>query len=113
MSFKRYDSRFEAGEILAELIRKEENPLYNLVKEEPENFFCFAIPNGGIPVAEGFCNRLNIRYDLLIVRKIKIPWNTEAGFGSITTPLHAFFLQSFQMGSPSFAHSSVPQLDPT
>jgi predicted phosphoribosyltransferase len=42
------------------------------------------IPNGGVPVAEGFATKLKIRYDILIVRKIKIPWNTEAGFGSIT-----------------------------
>jgi len=41
--------------------------------------------NGGVPVAEGFCNILNINFDVLIVRKIKIPYNTEAGFGSVTT----------------------------
>lgn len=85
MNFKRYASRFEAGEVLADLIKKEKESLYDQLLKNPENFFCFAIPNGGIPVAEGFCSKLNIRYDMLIVRKMKIPYNTEAGFGSMTT----------------------------
>ncbi|MFX1392793.1 MAG: phosphoribosyltransferase [Promethearchaeota archaeon] len=79
MKFESYESRIKAGEILAELVKE------NLILEEPKNYFCFAIPNGGVPVAEGFCSKFNIKYDMLIVRKIKIPWNTEAGFGSITT----------------------------
>jgi len=41
--------------------------------------------NGGVPVTEGFCSYYNVNYDILIVRKIKIPYNTEAGFGSVTT----------------------------
>ena len=83
MVFKRYKTRFKAGEILAEIIK--DIRLYNLISNHPEDFFCYTIPNGGVPVAEGFCSMLGIRYDVLIVRKIKIPWNTEAGFGSVTT----------------------------
>lgn len=85
MKFERYDSRSKAGEIITELIKEKEKQLFNLILENSEHFFCFAIPNGGIPVAEGFCSKFNIKYDMLIVRKIKIPWNTEAGFGSVTT----------------------------
>ncbi|MFX1275418.1 MAG: phosphoribosyltransferase [Promethearchaeota archaeon] len=85
MKFIKYESRLEAGKILANLIQKENQELWDSVLKNPKNFFCFAIPNGGIPVAEGFCSILKIKYDFLIVRKIKIPWNTEAGFGSITT----------------------------
>ena len=83
--FRRYDSRFQAGEILAKLINQQNPVLYNQIKEKSKNFFCFAIPNGGMPVAEGFCSKFKINFDMLIVRKIKIPWNTEAGFGSVTT----------------------------
>jgi len=83
--FKRYESRFQAGEILAELIKQQNKNLCDLILEKPNEFFCFAIPNGGVPVAEGICSKLNISFDMIIVRKIKIPWNTEAGFGSITT----------------------------
>jgi predicted phosphoribosyltransferase len=85
MAFKRYESRFEAGEILADIIQKENNLLFNTIQKEANQIFCYAIPNGGIPVAEGLCSRLNIGYDMLIVRKIKIPYNTEAGFGAVTT----------------------------
>ena len=81
----RYESRYEAGKILAENIREKHQELWNLIIKNVSHFFCFAIPNGGIPIAEGFCSQLKINYDFLIVRKIKIPWNTEAGFGSITT----------------------------
>ena len=85
MGFERYESRFQAGEILTELIIKENEALFNSILKNTEKFFCFAIPNGGVPVAEGLCSKFNIGYDLLIVRKIKIPFNTEAGFGSVTT----------------------------
>lgn len=85
MEFKRYETRFKAGEMLVELISAKDKEQYSLILKNPEDFFCYSIPNGGVPVVEGFCSLLNINYDLLIVRKIKIPWNTEAGFGSVTT----------------------------
>ena len=85
MGFERYESRFQAGEILTEFIKKQNESLFDSIQQNPGNYFCFAIPNGGVPVAEGLCSKFNIKYDLLIVRKIKIPFNTEAGFGSVTT----------------------------
>ncbi len=85
MGFERYESRFQAGEILAEVIKKQNEALHEFVMKNPDQFFCFAIPNGGVPVVEGLCSKFNIGYDMLIVRKIKIPFNTEAGFGSVTT----------------------------
>jgi len=85
MDFERYESRFQAGEILTELIKKEIEPIFNSILKNSEKYFCFTIPNGGVPVAEGLCSKFNVGYDLLIVRKIKIPFNTEAGFGSVTT----------------------------
>ena len=85
MGFERYESRVQAGEILAEEIKQKNEDLHNLIMKNPTPFFCFAIPNGGVPVVEGLCSKFNIGYDMLIVRKIKIPYNTEAGFGSVTT----------------------------
>ena len=85
MKFKKYESRHEAGRFIAEFIRENHQELWKSSMNNSKKFFCFAIPNGGIPVAEGLCSQFKINYDLLIVRKIKIPWNTEAGFGSITT----------------------------
>lgn len=85
MIFERYESRFEAGIILTKFIEKLNPELNDSIGENPKNHFCFCIPNGGVPVAEGFCSEFNISYDLLIVRKVKIPYNPEAGFGSVTT----------------------------
>jgi putative phosphoribosyl transferase len=42
-----------------------------------------AIPSGGIPVGIVISSYLGIPFDMLIVRKINIPGNTEAGFGAI------------------------------
>jgi predicted phosphoribosyltransferase len=85
MQFEKYESRAKAGVLLTEFIRTEEKQLYHNIVKKSEDYFCFAIPNGGVPVTEGFCSKLGIFYDMLIVRKIKIPYNTEAGFGSVTT----------------------------
>jgi putative phosphoribosyl transferase len=42
-----------------------------------------AIPAGGVPVAAQIARSLQLPLDLIIVRKIQIPWNTEAGFGAL------------------------------
>lgn len=85
MKIEKYESRFQAGQILAEFILKRSTDLKSELDKFIDRFFVFTIPNGGVPVAEGFCNKLDLKYDIIIVRKIKIPFNTEAGFGSITT----------------------------
>ncbi|MFX0082826.1 MAG: phosphoribosyltransferase [Candidatus Hodarchaeota archaeon] len=90
----KYESRFIAGEILVEFIKAKNNIMYGKLKQNFKEFFCYAIPNGGVPVAEGFCSRFKINYDLLIVRKLKIPYNTEAGFGAVTTDGTVFFNQA-------------------
>ncbi len=81
----KYESRLKAGKILYEYLKDKNEVLYNQISQSPNDYFCYAIPNGGVPVSEGFCAQLNIFYDILIVRKIKIPYNTEAGFGAVTT----------------------------
>ena len=43
----------------------------------------FAIPAGGVPVAAEIARVLAIPLDLIIVRKIQLPWTTEAGFGAL------------------------------
>ncbi len=83
--FIQYESRVKAGEILADYVENRGSIIKNLLLETPTQFLCFAIPNGGVPITEGFCSKYNLNYDILIVRKIKIPYNTEAGFGAVTT----------------------------
>ncbi|MFX1363261.1 MAG: phosphoribosyltransferase [Promethearchaeota archaeon] len=50
-----------------------------------------AIPNGGVPVGYSLAKNLKGRMSVLIVRKIQIPWNPEAGFGAITIDGTAIF----------------------
>lgn len=43
-----------------------------------------AIPAGGVPVGLELAERFRAPLFLGIVRKLKVPWNPEAGFGSMT-----------------------------
>jgi putative phosphoribosyl transferase len=42
-----------------------------------------AVPSGGLPVGLEISRALNLDLDLILVRKVQIPWNTEAGFGAM------------------------------
>jgi len=68
-----FRDRSEAGSLLAE--RLLEIPL-------PEAII-LAIPAGGIPVALEIARKLHLPLDLMIVRKVQIPGNPEAGFGAM------------------------------
>ncbi|MBI4642549.1 MAG: phosphoribosyltransferase, partial [Deltaproteobacteria bacterium] len=61
----------------------------------------FAIPAGGVPVAAEIVRVLQVPLDLVIVRKIQLPWTTEAGFGALNPAGEAVFNQDlidrFQM----------------
>lgn len=55
-----------------------------LMPYKDKNTVVFAIPRGGIPVAIEVASGLKAPLDIVIVRKIPIPYQTEAGFGAIT-----------------------------
>ena len=42
-----------------------------------------AIPAGGVPVAKVIAEQLHLALDVLVVSKITLPWNTEAGYGAV------------------------------
>lgn len=44
-----------------------------------------AIPNGGIPVGVEIAKSLDAELDAIIVRKLQVPGNPEAGFGALTS----------------------------
>lgn len=71
-----FSSRRRAGFLLGYLISKED---FN---------FLGIIPAGGVPIALGLLENplipVNKELDLIIVRKIQIPGNTEAGMGAVT-----------------------------
>lgn len=68
-----YRDRSEAGEMLADLLGA-------FVKT---GAVVLAVPNGGVAVAGPIAQKLGARLGLLVVRKIQIPGNTEAGFGAV------------------------------
>lgn len=65
--------RAHAGRLLAE----------RLLNYRGREVALFAIPAGGVPVAAEIARRLELPLDLIIVRKIQLPWTTEAGFGAL------------------------------
>jgi predicted phosphoribosyltransferase len=72
-----YRNRTHAGHVLAE-------ELQGIV--DPDSIhLVLAIPNGGVAVAEPVAQSLDAELDIIIVRKLQIPNNTEAGFGALTS----------------------------
>jgi len=69
-----FRSRAEAGKRLAE----------HLMDYAGSGAVVLAIPRGGVPVAYEIAKRLGAELDVIIPRKMPIPWNPEAGFGAIT-----------------------------
>jgi putative phosphoribosyl transferase len=53
-------------------------------KYRNKDVIVLAIPRGGVPVGVHVALELNSELDMIITRKIQIPWNPEAGFGAVT-----------------------------
>jgi putative phosphoribosyl transferase len=68
-----FADRSDAGRQLAEMLRP-------TVKT---GSLVLAVPSGGVPVGKEIARALALDFDLVLVRKVQIPWNTEAGFGAI------------------------------
>jgi putative phosphoribosyl transferase len=68
-----FRDRSEAGDLLADRLS---DILF------PEGII-LAIPAGGIPVALEIARKIHLPLDLMIVRKVQIPGNPEAGFGAM------------------------------
>ena len=70
----RYRDREDAGKVLASRI----------LEYKGQNVVVLAIPNGGVPVARIIAEELDAELYLMIVRKLQVPHNPEAGFGAAT-----------------------------
>ena len=68
-----FEDRNEAGRLLAE----------KLTRYKDSDAIILGIPSGGVPIASEIANALDLPMDLMIVRKIQIPYNPEAGFGAV------------------------------
>jgi predicted phosphoribosyltransferase len=71
--FSRYRDRCEAGEILAEVLRRYEG----------KEVVVLAVPRGGVPVALPVVRELQCEMDLIIPRKIGAPHQPEVALGAV------------------------------
>ena len=55
-----------------------------LIQHELNGSVIAAIPRGGVPVGLEVACILGARFDIIIVRKISVPWEPEAGYGAVT-----------------------------
>ena len=70
-----FQDRLHAGNLLSEQLTKYTGQ---------EKAIVLALPAGGVPVGAAIAKKLHIQMDVMVVRKVQIPWNTEAGFGAVT-----------------------------
>jgi putative phosphoribosyl transferase len=73
---ERFRNRHEAGRALADLVVPE---------VEGEDVVVLALPRGGVEVAYEVASRLRAPLDILLVRKLGVPWQPELAFGAIAT----------------------------
>ena len=76
-----FEDRVDAGRRLGEMMQG----------EELQDAMLLAIPSGGVPVAVSMQIFLWWPVELLLVRKVQIPHNTEAGFGAVNMDGERFF----------------------
>ena len=69
----RFRNREEAGRMLAERL----GHLWGGAS------WVFALPRGGVPVGYELARVLGLRLDVLVVRKLGVPWRPELGMGAI------------------------------
>lgn len=75
-STERFADRREAGRELADAV---EGALAG------EDVIVLALPRGGVPVAYEVASRLGAPLDVLLVRKLGVPWQPEMAFGAIAS----------------------------
>jgi predicted phosphoribosyltransferase len=68
-----FRDRIHAGQVLAEM----------LSAFDQKGSIVLGIPAGGVPVAAEIAKKLGLTFDVAVVSKITLPWNTEAGYGAV------------------------------
>jgi putative phosphoribosyl transferase len=71
-----FEDRFDAGRKLAGLLRRKDHRFKDPI--------VLGIPRGGIPVGAVVAGELGCELDTIVLRKISIPQDPEAGFGAVT-----------------------------
>jgi putative phosphoribosyl transferase len=68
-----FQDRAHAGRILTRM----------LAAHDRSAGIIMAIPAGGVPVGVVMAEKTGLDFDVAVVSKITLPWNTEAGYGAI------------------------------
>lgn len=69
-----FKDRTDAGRQLAEKLKA--------YKNDPD-VIVFAIPRGGVVVADEICSKLNLPMDVVVTRKLGAPFNEELAIGAV------------------------------
>ncbi len=68
-----FRDRHHAGDVLSRMLHPYQQDLHMVL----------GIPAGGVPVGAVVAQTLHIPFDVAVVSKITLPWNTEAGYGAV------------------------------
>jgi len=68
-----FRDREHAGKVLGDMLKEYKNT----------DAVVFAIPAGGVPVGAVIATKLQLPFEVAVVSKITLPWNTEAGYGAV------------------------------
>ena len=68
-----FRDRLEAGRLLGERLRE----------ERLERPVVLGLPRGGVVVAAGVAEVLDVPLDIVVVRKLGVPWQPELAFGAV------------------------------
>ena len=68
-----FQDRAHAGQVLARM----------LTDNDKQAGIILAIPAGGVPVGVVMAEKTGLDFDVPVVSKITLPWNTEAGYGAV------------------------------
>ncbi len=90
---KVFRDRREAGGALAE----------SLSDYASSDALVMAIPSGGVPVAVEISRMLQLSLDVIVVRKVQLPEDPEAGFGAVG-PDGAVVLNEYLMEATRMSH---------
>ncbi|MBW2681326.1 MAG: phosphoribosyltransferase [Deltaproteobacteria bacterium] len=68
-----FKDRIHAGHILAKMLEV----------HDTQDGIILSIPAGGVPVGVVMAEKTGLDFDVAVVSKITLPWNTEAGYGAV------------------------------
>ena len=68
-----FKDRVQAGQVLSLMIGA----------DDKQDGIILAIPAGGVPIGVVMAEKTGLDFDVAVVSKITLPWNTEAGYGAV------------------------------